>query len=73
MWLAPVLMAMLAMVLTIAAIVGVGIAFGLTLGAALLLASILAPTDPVLPPTCRSTTSRTATSSSPCCRRVAKT
>jgi len=48
MWLAPVLMAMLAMVLTIAAIVGVGIALGLTLGAALLLASILAPTDPVL-------------------------
>ncbi|MGH8623908.1 MAG: cation:proton antiporter, partial [Gammaproteobacteria bacterium] len=48
MWLAPVLMATLAMVLTITAMVGVGIALGLTLGAALLLASILAPTDPVL-------------------------
>ena len=48
MWLAPVLMATLAMVLTIAAMVVVGIALGLTLGAALLLASILAPTDPVL-------------------------
>jgi NhaP-type Na+/H+ or K+/H+ antiporter len=48
MWLAPVMMATFAMVLTIAAMVGVGVGLGLTLGGALLLASILAPTDPVL-------------------------
>jgi sodium/hydrogen antiporter len=48
MWLAPVLMATVAMLLTIALMAGVGIGLGLTFGAALLLASILAPTDPVL-------------------------
>ncbi len=48
MWLAPVLMATVAMLLTIALMAGVGVGLGLTFGAALLLASILAPTDPVL-------------------------
>ena len=47
-WLAPVMMASCAMLLTIAAMTGIGVALGLSLGAALLVASILAPTDPVL-------------------------
>jgi len=47
-WLTPVLLASLAMVLTIAAIAAVAVWWGLSLGAALLLAAVLAPTDPVL-------------------------
>lgn len=47
-WLAPVRLATLAMVLTIAAMTAAGLATGLPLAAALLLAAVLAPTDPVL-------------------------
>jgi NhaP-type Na+/H+ or K+/H+ antiporter len=48
-WLAPVLLATVSMLITIIliAIVGVGL-FGFSLGAAVLLGAILAPTDPVL-------------------------
>ena len=48
MWLTPVLLASAAMVLTIGALTAVGFGLGLSLGAALLLAAVLAPTDPVL-------------------------
>ncbi len=47
-WVAPLLLATLAMLLTIMMLAGVGLGFGLSLGSALLLASVLAPTDPVL-------------------------
>ncbi|HEX6721049.1 MAG TPA: cation:proton antiporter, partial [Burkholderiaceae bacterium] len=47
-WLTPLLMASVAMLLTIAALAAVGVGLGLSLGAALLLAAVLAPTDPVL-------------------------
>jgi NhaP-type Na+/H+ or K+/H+ antiporter len=47
-WLTPVLMASLAMLLTIGALTAVGAGLGLSIGAALLLAAVLAPTDPVL-------------------------
>ena len=47
-WLAPLLLATVAMVLTIGGLLAVGLSFGLSLGAAMLLAAVLAPTDPVL-------------------------
>ena len=48
-WRAPILLAALAMVLTVAGIAAVAMmAFGLSLGAAVLLGAVLAPTDPVL-------------------------
>ena len=47
-WVAPVLMASVAMVLTIALMTLAGMGLGLSLAAALLLAAVLAPTDPVL-------------------------
>jgi NhaP-type Na+/H+ or K+/H+ antiporter len=47
-WLTPVLLASLAMLLTIGALTAAGVGLGLSLGAALLLAAVLAPTDPVL-------------------------
>ena len=48
-WRAPMLLAALAMVLTIAGIAAVGVAaLGLPIGAAVLLGALLAPTDPVL-------------------------
>lgn len=48
-WRAPVLLASLAMLLTIAVITALGYwLVGLSLGAAILLAAVLAPTDPVL-------------------------
>jgi len=47
-WLTPVLLASLAMLLTIGGLTAVGFGLGLSLGAALLLAAVLAPTDPVL-------------------------
>jgi NhaP-type Na+/H+ or K+/H+ antiporter len=47
-WLTPLLLATVAMVLTIAALAVVGVWLGLSLGTALLLAAVLAPTDPVL-------------------------
>jgi NhaP-type Na+/H+ or K+/H+ antiporter len=48
-WRPPILLATVAMVLTIAAIAAVGVgALGLSLGAAVLLGAVLAPTDPVL-------------------------
>src|SRR5688572_827988 len=47
-WLTPVLLASVAMLLTIGALAALGYALGLSLGAALLLAAVLAPTDPVL-------------------------
>ena len=47
-WRGPLLLATLTMVLTIALLVGVGWSLGLSLGAAVLLAAVLAPTDPVL-------------------------
>lgn len=47
-WVAPLRLATLAMVLTTGAMWAVGSAFGLAPAAALLLAAVLAPTDPVL-------------------------
>src|SRR5262245_51932512 len=47
-WLTPLRLATLAMVLTIGALTLVGVGFGLSIGAAMLLAAMLAPTDPVL-------------------------
>jgi NhaP-type Na+/H+ or K+/H+ antiporter len=47
-WRAPLLLATLAMLLTIAAMWAFGLALGLASGTALLLAAVLAPTDPVL-------------------------
>jgi NhaP-type Na+/H+ or K+/H+ antiporter len=47
-WRVPVLLATVAMVITIAAMTTVGMVLGLSLGAAVLTAAILAPTDPVL-------------------------
>jgi NhaP-type Na+/H+ or K+/H+ antiporter len=47
-WRAPVVMATLTMVLTVAILWAAGLALGLALGPALLLAAALAPTDPVL-------------------------
>lgn len=47
-WRAPVVLATLAMVVTVAGLTGVGMALGWSLGAAALLAAVLAPTDPVL-------------------------
>jgi NhaP-type Na+/H+ or K+/H+ antiporter len=47
-WLTPVLLATVAMLLTIGALAATALALGLSLGAALLLAAVLAPTDPVL-------------------------
>lgn len=47
-WLTPVLLATVAMVLTIGMLVGVGLALGFSLGVAVLMAAVLAPTDPVL-------------------------
>lgn len=48
-WRAPVLLASVAMLLTIAAITALGFwGLGLSLGAAVLLGAVLAPTDPVL-------------------------
>jgi NhaP-type Na+/H+ or K+/H+ antiporter len=47
-WLTPVLLATVTMVVTIALLVGIGLALALPLGAAVLLAAVLAPTDPVL-------------------------
>jgi NhaP-type Na+/H+ or K+/H+ antiporter len=47
-WRTPFLLATLAMVITIALMTGLGLWIGLSLGTALLLAAVLAPTDPVL-------------------------
>jgi len=47
-WHAPLLMATVGMVLTIGLLTLLGIGLGLSLGGALLLAAVLAPTDPVL-------------------------
>jgi NhaP-type Na+/H+ or K+/H+ antiporter len=47
-WLLPLLLATLAMIVTIALMAGVGLALHWSLASALLLAAILAPTDPVL-------------------------
>ncbi|HEY6510960.1 MAG TPA: cation:proton antiporter [Burkholderiaceae bacterium] len=47
-WITPLLLATVAMTLTIAGLLAVGLSFGLSLGAAMLLAAVLAPTDPVL-------------------------
>ena len=48
-WQAPILLAALAMVLTVAGIAAVAVmALGLSVGAAVLLGALLAPTDPVL-------------------------
>ncbi len=47
-WRAPLAMATIGMLLTIAMMVGVGVLLGLPLGAAMLMAAVLAPTDPVL-------------------------
>ena len=48
-WRAPILLATLAMVLTIGGVAAFGVtALGLPMGAALLLGAVLAPTDPVL-------------------------
>lgn len=47
-WTTPLLLATVAMLLTIAAMTLAGIAVGLPLGAAMLLGAVLAPTDPVL-------------------------
>ena len=47
-WLPPLTMATVTMFVTVALMVGVGLAAGLALGWAVLLAAILAPTDPVL-------------------------
>jgi NhaP-type Na+/H+ or K+/H+ antiporter len=47
-WRAPLLLATLAMFLTVAAMWAFGMGLGLASGAALLLAAVLAPTDPVL-------------------------
>ncbi|AWI55344.1 sodium:proton antiporter [Aquabacterium olei] len=47
-WRAPVLMATLAMLVTIALLTGLGMWLGLSLGGAVLMAAVLAPTDPVL-------------------------
>ena len=47
-WRAPLLLATLAMVFSIALLTGVAMAIGFTSGAAVLIAAVLAPTDPVL-------------------------
>jgi NhaP-type Na+/H+ or K+/H+ antiporter len=47
-WRTPFRLATLAMVITIALMTGLGLWIGLSLGAAVLLAAVLAPTDPVL-------------------------
>ena len=47
-WRAPLAMATIGMLLTIGLMVGVGVLLGLSLGAAMLMAAVLAPTDPVL-------------------------
>jgi NhaP-type Na+/H+ or K+/H+ antiporter len=47
-WLAPVMMASVGMLITIVLVCGLGMALGFSFGMALLLAGILAPTDPVL-------------------------
>lgn len=47
-WRMPLRLAVLSMMLTIAMLTVIGLALGLSLGAAILLGAILAPTDPVL-------------------------
>ncbi len=47
-WRTPLLLATLGMVITIVLMTGVGLGLGMSLGAALLMAAVLAPTDPVL-------------------------
>jgi NhaP-type Na+/H+ or K+/H+ antiporter len=47
-WRTPLLLATVAMVITIALMTGLGLSLGLSLGSAVLLAAVLAPTDPVL-------------------------
>lgn len=47
-WRTPLVLATVAMVITIALMAGLGLALGLSLGSAVLLAAVLAPTDPVL-------------------------
>ena len=47
-WRGPLVMATAAMLLTIGVMVGVGLGLGLSLASAVLLAAVLAPTDPVL-------------------------
>ncbi|HET7524675.1 MAG TPA: cation:proton antiporter [Burkholderiaceae bacterium] len=47
-WLTPLLLATVAMVSTIGALTAIGLAMGLSIGAAMLLAAVLSPTDPVL-------------------------
>lgn len=47
-WRTPLLLATLAMLITIGLMAGLGLMLGLSLGGAVLLAAVLAPTDPVL-------------------------
>ncbi|WOB07226.1 cation:proton antiporter [Piscinibacter gummiphilus] len=47
-WHTPLVLATVAMVLTVGLMTGLGLTLGLSLGSALLLAAVLAPTDPVL-------------------------
>jgi NhaP-type Na+/H+ or K+/H+ antiporter len=47
-WRTPLLLATVAMLLTIGLLAAVGVGLGFTLGGAVLLAAVLAPTDPVL-------------------------
>lgn len=47
-WRTPLVLATLAMLITIGLVTGLGLALGLSLGGAVLLAAVLAPTDPVL-------------------------
>ena len=47
-WRTPLVLATVAMVVTIALMTGLGLSLGLSLGSAVLLAAVLAPTDPVL-------------------------
>ncbi|MBL0730376.1 cation:proton antiporter [Piscinibacter sp. HJYY11] len=47
-WHTPLLLATVAMVITVGLMTGLGLSLGLSLGSAVLLAAVLAPTDPVL-------------------------
>src|SRR5262245_60923387 len=47
-WLTPLLLASVAMVLTMIGLLAIGLGLGLSIGAAMLLAAVLSPTDPVL-------------------------
>ena len=57
-WIPPVLMATVAMTLTIGMMTALGLWMGLSIGAAMLIAAVLAPTDPVLASAVRVTNTR---------------